>query len=81
MEDKDYLKEKIDVTEKRLNSHSDRLDKLEQFRASTDTQIRNLIAKIDGLITTIKWSSGFFIGGVVAFFFYALERGIIKWLK
>lgn len=43
------------VNERRLNAHGERLDCLEQFRASTETEMKNLIEQIKSLVSTIKW--------------------------
>lgn len=43
------------TNEKRLNNHGDRIDKLEQFRSSTETEMRNLVEQIKALVSTIKW--------------------------
>jgi len=39
--------------ERRLDNHGNRLDILEQFKSSTEIEIRNLIEQIQSLITTI----------------------------
>lgn len=72
------VKDKVDAHEVRINNHSVRLDKLEQNSVALDEKVKALIDKMDGLITTIRWASGFFIGGIVAFFFYAIQQGVFK---
>lgn len=74
----ELTKDRLDRHEKRINDHSRRLDCLEQSNARTQVQVENLIEKMDGLITTIRWASGFFIAGMVSFFFYALQHGVLK---
>ena len=59
------VKDKVDAHEVRINNHSVRLDKLEQNSVALDEKVKALIDKMDGLITTIRWASGFFIGGIV----------------
>ena len=49
------IDEKLDTQERRLNIHGDRIDKLEQFRSSTEVEMRNLIEQIKSLVSTIKW--------------------------
>lgn len=68
----------IDVHERRINNHADRLDKLEQNDAKRDIQIENLCKSIEGLISTIKWGAGFILGGIVTFFFYAIQNNLFK---
>lgn len=51
----DRIDEKFSTNEKRLNNHGERIDKLEQFRSSTETEMRNLIEQIKSLVSTIKW--------------------------
>lgn len=43
------------VDNTRLNNHSERIDKLEQFRSSTETEMKNLVEQIKSLVSTIKW--------------------------
>jgi ElaB/YqjD/DUF883 family membrane-anchored ribosome-binding protein len=57
----DQIKEKLDLHDKRLNNHSDRLDRLEQNETENRTEIKNLIKKMDDFISTIKWGLGIFV--------------------
>ncbi|WP_290063444.1 hemolysin XhlA family protein [Paraclostridium bifermentans] len=68
----------IDVHEKRINNHSERIDKLEQSDVKRDIQIENLCKSIEGLTTSIKWVLGLFAGSFVGFFFYAIQNHIFK---
>ncbi|OSB07981.1 hypothetical protein B2H97_16055 [Paraclostridium bifermentans] len=68
----------IDVHERRINNHADRLDKLEQNDAKRDIQIENLCKSIEGLINTLKWGFGFICSGVIGFFFYAVQNQLFK---
>lgn len=43
------------VNNTRLNNHSERIDKLEQFRSSTETEMKNLVEQIKSLVSTIRW--------------------------
>lgn len=49
------IDKQFEVNSQRLNNHSDRIDKLEQFRSSTETEMKNLIEQIKSLVSTIKW--------------------------
>lgn len=53
--------EKLNLHDKRLNNHADRLDKLEQSEIENRTEIKNLIKKMDDFISTIKWGLGIFV--------------------
>ncbi len=64
--------------EKRLDNHSKRLDMLEQFKSSTETEIKNLIDQIKSLVTTMRWFIGLFVGAFISFFFYAVQQGLFK---
>lgn len=68
----------LDVHEKRINNHSDRIDKLEQQQCELKVQIQNLVKSIDGLTTSIKWALGLFAGSFVGFFFYAVQNHLFK---
>lgn len=72
------IDEKISICDRRLNSHSDRLDLLEQARAEDKAMIKNLCKEIENLIATLKWIGGPLLIGIVGFFFYALQQGLIK---
>ena len=49
------IDKQFEVNCTRLNNHSERIDKLEQFRSSTETEMRNLVEQIKALVSTIKW--------------------------
>ena len=49
------IDKQFETNEKRLNNHSERIDKLEQSRSSTETEMRNLVEQIKALVSTIKW--------------------------
>lgn len=79
------IDERLDTQDKRINNHSDRLDKVEQFQSRTETKIENLCERIDGLISVMndykaifRWLVGTSVGALVSFFFYAIQKGIFK---
>jgi|LSQX01.2.fsa_nt_gb hypothetical protein len=72
------IDEKLNIHEKRLDKHSDRLDKLEQYQSRTEAIIKNLCEKIDSLVTTMRWFIGLLVGAFVTFFFYVVQRGVFK---
>lgn len=47
--------DKISVHDKRLDNHSERLDKLENYKYMIDERINHLIEKIDDLMGSMKW--------------------------
>lgn len=57
----EQIKEKLDLHDKRLNNHSDRLDRLEQNEVENRNDIKHLIKKMDDFISTIKWGLGIFV--------------------
>jgi hypothetical protein len=68
--------ERLDTHERRLNSHSEELDKLSKSDAVNTTMIGQLIKKLDSLTTAVWALVVVFIGGLVSFFFYALQSKI-----
>lgn len=49
------IDKQFEVDSIRLNNHSDRIDKLEQFKSGTEIEMKNLIEQIKALVSTIKW--------------------------
>lgn len=72
------IEERLDVQDKRLNNHSERLDKIEQFQSRTEAQISSLCDQIKSLVTTMRWFIGLLVGAFVGFFFYAVQTGLLK---
>lgn len=72
------IDEKQSLHEKRLNDHSGRLDKLEQYQSRTEARIDNLCEQIQGLVTTMRWFIGLLVGSFASFFFYAVQSGLFK---
>ena len=69
---------RLDVHEKRLNSHSERLDKIELTSGRLEERLNNLIQQLEQLNKTMKWFMGLLVGSFVAFFFYAVQQGVIR---
>lgn len=67
--------EKIDKT---LVTHDKRLDDLEQYKSRTEAQLEALCEQIRNLVSTMRWFMGLLLGGIVGFFFYALQQGLLK---
>jgi len=72
------IDERLNTHDTRLNNHGNRIDKLEQFKSSTETEIKNLIKQIQSLVVTMRWFIGIMVGAFVSFFFYAVQNGLFK---
>jgi predicted nuclease with TOPRIM domain len=69
---------RLDVHEKRLNNHSERLDRIEMTSGRLEERLNNLIQQLENLNKTMKWFIGLLVGSFVAFFFYAVQQGLLK---
>lgn len=70
--------ERLDLGEKRLNSHAERLDKLEQGQSEFKVEIKNLCESLKTLTNTMKWFIGIWVTSLLGFFFYAIQSHILK---
>lgn len=61
------------VQDERLNNHSGRLDKLEQYRERSDEKIENLCKQIESLVSTIKWAMGTLIVALIGFALWYIQ--------
>ena len=70
------IDEKLNIAENRLNTHGQRLDKLEQNAVRLEERLDNLIKQLSSLNNTMKW----FIdnGRYVGFFFYVIKINYFK---
>lgn len=68
------IDEKFEVHERRLNNHGERIDALEQFKSSTETEIKNLIEQIKCLVTTMRWFMGLIVGALLGFFIWYVQN-------
>lgn len=69
---------RLNIHEKRLNNHGQRIDHLEQYKSKTEAQINNLCDQIKSLVTTMRWFIGLLVGAFISFFFYAIQQGIFN---
>ena len=69
---------RLDVTEKRLNDHGERLDRIELSNGRLEERLNNLITQLEQLNKTMKWFIALLVGSFVAFFFYAVQQGLFK---
>jgi predicted nuclease with TOPRIM domain len=72
------IDEKLDVAERRLNNHSERIDKIEQVNSRMEERLNGLIDQLGTLNTTLKWFIGLIVGAFVSFFFYAVQNNLFK---
>lgn len=69
---------RLDIAEKRLNSHSERLDRIELTSGRLEERLNNLIQQLEELNKTMKWFIGLLVGSYVTFFFYVVQQGLFK---
>ncbi len=69
---------RLDVHEKRLNSHSERLDRIELASERLEERLNSLIVQLENLNKTMKWFITVIVGAFISFFFYAIQQGILK---
>ncbi|MGJ8756133.1 hemolysin XhlA family protein [Clostridium botulinum] len=74
----ELISHQIEIHEKRLNNHSERIDKIEQSQSRTDAKIENLCDQLKQLVSVLKWYVGLTVGALVSFFFYAIQHNIFK---
>lgn len=74
----ELIEHQLEVHDKRLNNHGDRLDKLEQDSATLKTELKNLCENLKSLTTVMKWFITTLIGAFISFFFYAVQNNIFK---
>lgn len=72
------IDEKLALADTRLNSHSERLDKIEYINGRLEERLDGLIKQLGNLNTTLKWFIGLMVASFVAFFFYAVQQNIFK---
>jgi hypothetical protein len=69
---------RFETHEKRLNSHADQLDVLAKSDAVNTIMITQICKKLDGLTTAIWALVLTFAGGLIGFFFYAIQTKIFN---
>jgi hypothetical protein len=65
--------ERLDTHERRLNSHSEEIDKLSVSDARNTNEITNLCKQIGDLVTTLRWLIGLLVSTLAGFFIYAIQ--------
>ena len=66
----------VGTHEKRINDHSERLDKLELQSGRLEERITALCDKLDVQTKAINWLIGLAATGLIGFFMYALQNSI-----
>lgn len=72
------IDEKLELHERRLNNHSERLDRLELTNGRLEERLNSLITQLENLNKTMKWFITALVGAFISFFFYAIQQGIFK---
>lgn len=74
----ELVKHQLEIHDKRLNNHSERIDELEKVRAATDVKMDNLCEKLEAQTKSINWLIGIMASSLLGFFFYVIQNGIFK---
>ena len=74
----ELVQHELEVHDKRLNNHGERLDKLEQDNASFKTELKNLCDNLKQLTSVLKGLIGLGITTLVGFFIYAVQNVLFK---
>lgn len=72
------IEEKFEVHERRINNHSERLDRIELVNGRMEERLDNLIKQLAQLNSTMKWFITALVGAFISFFFYAVQQGVFK---
>jgi len=67
------IDERLDVHDKRLNDHSEEIDRLNVSDARNTNEITNLCKQISDLITTLRWLIGLLVTTLGGFFIWAIQ--------
>ena len=68
------IDERLEAQDRRINNHSERLDRLEQYQSKSEEQIKNLCKQIESLVSTIKWSMGLLITTLIGFIIWYIQN-------
>ena len=72
----ELIKKELETHERRINNHSERIDKLEQSNVELKVHIQNLCKNLESLTGAIKWLIGLCVSALIGFFFYAIQNNI-----
>lgn len=70
----DLITYQLGEHEKRLNNHSERLDKIEQDSVEFKTELKNLCDNLKSLTSVIKWFIGIWVTTLLGFFIFSVEK-------
>lgn len=68
------IDECLEIHDMRLNNHSERLDKVEQYQSRVEVQIENLCKKIDSLISSMRWGMGVLVTTLIGFLIWYIQK-------
>lgn len=69
----DRVDDRLSKAEKTIDSHRSRIGNLEQFRSSTEIEIKNLVKQIGDLVSVIKWFMGLLATSMIGFFIWYVQ--------
>ncbi|WP_195970563.1 hemolysin XhlA family protein [Clostridium thermobutyricum] len=72
--DDEFLRDKLETHDNRLNDHSERLKNLEQSNVELKVEIKNLCEAIKQSNNIMRIFITLFGTGLVGFFFYIIEQ-------
>jgi predicted nuclease with TOPRIM domain len=72
------IDEKLELHERRLNNHSERLDRIELANGRLEERLNGLITQLENLNKTMKWFITAIVGAFISFFFYAVQQGLFR---
>ncbi|WP_099950615.1 hemolysin XhlA family protein [Ezakiella peruensis] len=75
---RDRVNERLQIQDKRLDNHSERLDKLENYKYMIDERINNLIAKMDDLMGTMKWLTRGVGTAIIGLIVYIIQQFLLN---
>lgn len=75
---RDRVNEKLQIQDKRLDNHSERLDMLENYKYMIDERINNLIAKMDDLMGTMKWLTRGVGTAIIGLIVYIIQQFLLN---
>lgn len=75
---RDRVNERLNVQDKRLDNHSERLDVLENYKYMIDERINNLIAKMDDLMGTMKWLTRGVGTAIIGLIVYIIQQFLLN---
>lgn len=72
------VNERLEIQDKRLDAHSERLDALENYKYMIDERINNLIAKMDDLMGTMKWLTRGVGTAIIGLIVYIIQQFLLN---